>query len=130
MKTMKMVGWLLALFLIFLLGVFAEEYIRSLARKPIRVSIEESVHAKVSAHVQPDFMWIGKAWWIKIESEVPVAINLDGKWSAIIPPGTNTIFSNHDVNNTTKFGTNIWYKTPAEIIVKRPEPQPSSPGYK
>ena len=38
---------------------------------------------------------------------------------AAIAPGTNTVYSNHDENNTTKFGTNRWWKTPSTITVKK-----------
>jgi hypothetical protein len=127
MKAIRIAGGgVLAVILLFVLGVFAESYIRSLARKPIPVLFEGTLRAKVAAHVQPDFLWAGEAWWIEVKSDAPVSINLDGKWDAVIPAGTNTICSNHDVNNTTKFSSNRWWKTPSRITVTEPRPQPGT----
>ncbi len=124
MKAIKISGGLLAAILVFVLGIFAESYIRSLARKPIPILLEGALGANVVAHVQPDFLWAGEAWWIEVKCETPVLIDLDGEWKALIPPGSNKIYSNHDVNNTTRFSSNRWWKTPSRVTVTESRPQP------
>lgn len=120
MKGIKIAAAVLGAIVVFIVGVLVESYIRNLAREPIPVVISDNLAAEVEAHVQPDFLWAGKAWWIKITTRAPVQIDIDGEWKAIIPAGTNTIYSNHDVNNTTEFNTNRWCKTPSRITVRSP----------
>jgi hypothetical protein len=120
MKGIKIAAVVLGATAVFIAGVLTENYIRSLAREPIPVVISDNLTVKVEAHVQPDFLWAGKAWWIKITTRVPVRLDIDGEWEATIPPGTNTVYSNHDVNNTTEFNTNRWWKTPSRITVSIP----------
>ena len=129
MKAFKIAGGVLAVILVFVLGTFVESYVRSLARKPIPVLLEGALHAKVSAYVQPDFLWAGEAWWIEVKSDAPVSIDLDGKWNAVVPPGTNTIYANHDVNNTTRFSSDRWWMTPSRITVTASRTQPIPSGH-
>jgi len=124
MKGMKIVAILIGGLLLLAGGVLVESRVRSSARKSIPVVVEGDVRAEVRAYVQPDFLWSGEAWWIEFNSQAPLLLDLDGEWIAIIPPGTNTLYSNHDVNNTTEFNTNRWWKTPSRITV-REQPQPS-----
>ena len=128
MKVLKILGLVLGAMALFVLGIFTECFIRSFARKPIPVVREGDVRAEVAAYVQPDFLWAGEAWCIEVSSDTAVVVDLDGKWSAVIPPGTNTIHSNHDVNNTAKLGSNLWWKTPSRITVKEVQPQPVGRG--
>ncbi len=118
MKGVKITAIVLGVVLAFLVGLFVESHIRSLRRKPIPVVVEATVPARVKAYVQPDFLWAGEAWWIEVTADVPLVIDLDGKWNALLPSGTNTIYSNHDANNTTDFNSNRWWKTPSRITVK------------
>ena len=115
---MKTLALILGIFLLFGLIAWTEEYIRSLSREPISVVIADGLSAEVEAYVQPDFLWAGEAWWIEVRAEVPVLLGINDEWQAVIPPGTNTIFSNHDENNTAKFGTSAWWKVPTKILAE------------
>jgi len=74
----------------------------------------------VAAHVRSDFFWIGKAWFVSINSEEPVSVDFDGRWKASVPTGKHTIYDNHDVNNTTEYSTTRWSEAPAAITVRKP----------
>ena len=119
MKRIKIASGIFGALCLFVLGVFTESYIRSLARKTIPVVVTEDLSGTFEAYVEPDFLWCGEAWWITVRSKSPVQLDIDGKWKAIIPPGTNTVYSNHDINNTTEFGTNRWWKTPWTVTVRK-----------
>lgn len=113
-------------FALFVAGVLVESGLRRFSREPIPVVVADGLPAKVAAYVQPDFLWAGEAWWINIETEVPVQLVIDEAWEAKIPSGRHTVHSNHDMNNTTKFSANRWWKTPARIAVKEMSQQPSA----
>ena len=51
------------LILAFVLCVIGESGIRSLAARPIPVSIANDLKADVNANVRPDLLWSGKAWF-------------------------------------------------------------------
>ena len=114
----RIVGMLLVMMALFMAFVVIENYVRVRQRKAIPVSFEGHEKAKVTAYVWPDFLWIGNAWYVDIECDHPVSIDFDGEWKASLPRGTTTIYSNHDSNNTAKFGAASWYATPKVIVVK------------
>ena len=118
MKAIKAAAVIMGVLALFVVGAIVESHVRSLARAPIAVVAMDDVPAKVAAYAQPDFLWIGEAWWITIRSDVPVHLEVDGEWDAFVSSGTNTIFYSHDSNNTASFGTNRWWKAPSKITVK------------
>jgi hypothetical protein len=73
-------------------------------------------HARVTGKWQPDFLWVGKAWWIDIESEVPLRLRLD-EWQGEIPKGTHKIYSNHDGTNTGAFGDTAFSGFPKKVQI-------------
>ncbi|MDB5341226.1 MAG: hypothetical protein JWN70_6845 [Planctomycetaceae bacterium] len=119
-RSLQIAGWLLAVTLLFVLAVFLEIYPRSLAARSIPVEFKTPVRAKVSAGFMPDFLWSGEAWWVEVESNEPVLIDFDGKWSATIPPGDHRVYGNHDNNNTRDFNPVTWHMTPALVTVSKP----------
>ncbi|MCD4652695.1 hypothetical protein K8T06_02035 [bacterium] len=118
MKGIRITASILGVIIVFVAGAFVESYMRTLARKPIPVTIESTVTAQIEAYVQPDFLWIGESWWIKITADIPILLDVDGEWNALLPAGTNTLYSNHDVNNTTEFSSKRWRRTPSTITLK------------
>ncbi len=120
-----MIRWLRGMaialgFLVALLAIGAvEASLRARGRAAIPVVIKDAPQATVSAFVQPDFLWIGEAWWLRVESDSPLSVDVDGQWQALVPAGTNSIYANHDVNNTTRFSSNRWHRTPRHITVRR-----------
>lgn len=117
-RPFRLAFTLLGTFLLFVVGVIAETSLRSLQRTNVPVIVEDNVKARVSAHAQPDFLWMGTEWRLKIECDVPVSIDLDEEWTAQLPAGTTVIYSNHDSENTRMFGSTAYYKTPETIKVR------------
>ena len=101
-----------------MIGVFLECYLRSLAREPIPVTIAPDARANAKAFVEPDFLWAGKAWWIDVEADVPIVLDIDGTWSAVVPPGSHSIYANHDHNNVREFSADSSWTTPKQILVR------------
>jgi hypothetical protein len=106
--------------LLFGFVVVFDAYLRSRQETSIPVIFDGDFNGTVTARARPDFLWQGKAWYVKVESDNPVAIEFDGGWTAIVPPGENVIYHTHDSNNTEKFGPNRRYELPTTITVRKP----------
>ena len=114
-KVLTMLG---ALAVIFVTAVIGEEHIRMRSKVAIPITTEGSGISKVQAFQRPDLLWVGKAWWITVESLNATEVVLDGSWKAHLPPGTNTIFWNHDSTSTTKYGPSCRVRVPTSVVVK------------
>jgi hypothetical protein len=101
--------------LILALGL-AEEGIRSTQREDMPVHGLPLPDVQITAMQQPDFLWAGKAWWINVETRVPLVIHLDD-WKGEVPPGRHRIFSNHDYTNTGNYGNAPFWGKPREASV-------------
>lgn len=95
---------------------------REASREPIPISLDGGPAMKVAAYVKPDFLGAGEAWWIEIDSEVPLKVGIDGEWEGAVPTGRHRIESNHDVNNTGEYGERVWHEVPTAISLERLSP--------
>lgn len=102
--------------LAFVAACLGESALRGTQRTAIPVTVPRGLQARISAFVRPDFLWVGDDWWINIESDTPLNLSIDGEWQAVIPSGSHTLSSNHDVNNTSDYGP-AWFATPQSISV-------------
>lgn len=109
MKLAVCIGFLFAVAL-------ADEGIRSIQRETMPVNGLPLPNIKVTAMRKPDFLWAGTAWWIDIETDTPLIIQLDD-WQGKVPAGRHKIFSNHDSTNTGEFGKARFWREPKEIKV-------------
>lgn len=100
----------------FLAIAFAEELIRSTQRESMHVNGLPLPNVQITAMWQPDFLWAGKAWWIDIETNVPLVIQLD-TWRGEVPSGKHKVFGNHDYTNTGDYGKTQFWGKPKEVKV-------------
>lgn len=124
-KPLKVVGRVLCWGFLFVALTLGEEYLRSLQARPIPVELATGLPASVSASQRPDFLWAGVAWHIEVNSTVPVELEVDGRTRIHLPAGETTIYSNHDVSNTSDYGLGLMPHPPNGISVK-PPPNPAT----
>jgi len=125
-KAIKITGAVLGVVLVFVIACLVEEYLRARQRTSIPVRLQGDVQAEVTAYVQPDFLWAGEAWWIRVAANKPVVVDLDARWHGNVPAGTDVIFANNDANNTENFSPASYWKTPTQITVSSKLPQRNS----
>jgi hypothetical protein len=116
--VVKVLGIILFCFLVFFGGVVAELMFRARSRVAIPVTTTGAPAAQVSAYAQPDFLWMGTMWWISIDTDVQVDVVLDGIWTAKVPAGSHRIYSNHDDDNTARYGPVTRSIVPKTITVQ------------
>jgi len=119
-KIYKTILTVAVLLITFVLIVFIEAEIRYRATRKIPVDCSSVKGVKVTASVQPDFLWAGNAWHIDIETDKTVELDIDNKWQAKIPAGQHKIFYSSDATNTNKFSSKPWFKTPSKITIRNP----------
>jgi hypothetical protein len=124
-RPLKVIGYVLFCGFLFVALTIGEEYLRSLQAKPIPVELAPGLPVSVSASQRPDFHWAGVAWHIEVESTVPVELEVDGRTRIHLSVGKTTIYSNHDVSNTSDYGLGLMPHPPTRISVK-PSPSPAT----
>lgn len=77
--------------------------------------------AEVSGAHSPDFLWVGRAWWIEIDTTKPLLLTLDD-WCGRIPVGVHKVFSNHDHTNTGQYGDKDFWGFPKSVSVREAPP--------
>lgn len=108
--------WALWAFL-FVLACLAECGIRAIFREEIPVVRSSESDVVLSAYHQPDFLWMGTAWWISYETDLPFSIDLGDGNSVVLPAGKHSIFSNHDFSNTRDYGIKFKGDYPDTIAI-------------
>jgi hypothetical protein len=80
-------------------------------------------NVSVTGTWKPDFLWMGKAWGIKIQSDEVLELKLDGR-AYVIPKGSHTIYSNHDHTNTGEFGNEAFWGYPKNVEIRALDRKP------
>ena len=116
--------WLTARVLVLWFGGLAlfgigEAWIRSLARKPIVFVFQDNLKVAAEGYVVPDFLWLGKAWWVDVSSDTPITLDFDRRWTANTPVGKHQIRHSHDGNNTTDYSKARWWEAPTIVTVSK-----------
>ncbi|MGL4229872.1 MAG: hypothetical protein ACRDAM_01045 [Casimicrobium sp.] len=74
-------------------------------------------NASVTGAWNPDFLWLGRAWSIKVQSDEALELKLDGR-TYVIPKGSHTVYSNHDHTNTGEFGAQAFWGYPNNVEIR------------
>ena len=90
----------------FVLLVFGEGAIRSTQIHPLPIDDPSIPGTTIHGSWKPDFLWAGKAWGIKINTQAPFVLKLNHNWIGSIPVGKHTIYGNHDPKKEN--GMAIW----------------------
>lgn len=120
--------WLKFLLLIplFISFIILEEYLRARATAPIPVNDAAVPGTIITAASKPDFLWAGRAWWIHIDSPIPIELEIDSA-RVKITEGKHRIFWNHDVENLSDYGILCRGDYPTEITARPIVPVVATP---
>jgi hypothetical protein len=121
--TIRIVAGVAVALAIFVFAVFVESSIRSHYSGPMSIDGLPVSNASVTGTWTPDFLWVGRAWRLVIQSDDDLELSLDGK-VYIIPKGSHEIYSNHDHTNTGQFGSHEFWGYPENIEVRPLESKP------
>lgn len=105
----------------FVAAIIADEFVRNRSGGSMKIDGLPIGNANVTGAWKPDFLWMGKAWQIEVQSGVALELKLDGR-SYEIPSGLHTIYSNHDHTNTGQFGTVPFWGYPERAEIRLLEP--------
>lgn len=103
--------------IVVIMAIMAEAWLRQRHSEPLALEGLPIAGAVVSGFHMPDFLWSGRAWWIEIETQEDLILELDD-WSGEIPAGTHTIFSNHDATNTGEYGSRDFWGFPNSLRIQ------------
>jgi hypothetical protein len=124
---LKLITTILAVGAIPVTVIFIESAVRSHQGGNLPIDGLPIEKATVTGKWQPDFLWAGKAWWIEVESAVPLHVCIDG-WQGKIPTGIHSLYSNHDHTNTGEFGDTEFWGFPKSIrisVIRSDAPRPN-----
>jgi len=102
---------------LFFVAVIAEISIRSRYGGAMTVHGLPINNVSVTGSWIPDFLWSGKAWHLKIQTDDDLELSLDDK-IYIIPKGAHVVYSNHDHTNTGQFGEQDFWGYPEKVEVR------------
>jgi hypothetical protein len=108
---------------VFVFAVIGESSIRSRYGGSMSIDGLPVNDACVNGTWIPDFLWVGKAWKLEIQSNEDLELNLDGKVYTI-PKGSHEIYSNHDHTNTGKFGKQEFWGYPDIVEIRSLDRKP------
>jgi hypothetical protein len=99
----------------FVVIVLGEAAIRSTQRHPLSIKGPSIPGTTIHGSWGPDFLWMGKAWWIEVDTQTPLVLKLNHRWIGKIPIGKHNIYENHDNTNTEMFGPAAFNSFPDNI---------------
>ena len=116
-RFLKAVAVAILIFITAISAMLIEHRIRAGQRSSLEISGLPIEGATVKGNHIPDFGWVGRAWWIDIDTEKPLLLRIDD-WVGQIPPGSHKIFSNHDATNRADYGEGKILGLPKSILVE------------
>ncbi len=116
-STAKILAGVAGAVALFVFAVFVESSVRSWYGGPLSVDGLPVNNARVTGTWTPDFLWVGKAWTIEVQSDEDLELSLDGR-VYVIPQGSHELYSNHDNTNTGLFGSQDFWGYPEKIEVR------------
>ncbi len=116
-RIVKYGVWLLASIAVFGLAAWLEAYLRQMQEVGMHISGTPIADVDISGTHKPDFLWLGRAWRIEMNTQQPLILTLD-HWQGEIPPGKHTIYANHDSTNTGQYNEKSFGGFPASVAVR------------
>ncbi len=113
-KTLRSL-FLIVVFLASAVGVDA--MLRNYFGGPMKIDDLPISNVSVNGTWKPDFLWMGKAWRIEIQSDEALELKLDDR-TYVIPKGSHAVYSNHDHTNTGEFGAEAFWGYPSRVEIR------------
>jgi hypothetical protein len=113
----KIIWKLLLIVVVCALAVVIEATVRNRFGGSMKINGAPISNVSVTGVWNPDFLWVGKAWSIKVQSDEALELRLDGR-RYVIPKGSHTVYSNHDHTNTGEFGNEAFWGYPESVEIR------------
>ena len=94
-------------------ALFTRSYARFPACGPSRISM---LTGGVS---MPDFLFLGTAWWLDINTDRPVILEINNLYQCSFPAGITRLHYNHDTTNISEYTDDLYNgNLPLNITLK------------
>ena len=102
-KDLKVIITISISILLFIVAVVSESAIRVLQQQNLTFEIENSENLVVTGVSMPDFLFSGTAWWLDINTDRPVILEINNLYQCSFPAGITRLHYNHDTTNISEY---------------------------
>ena len=105
--------------LLFIVAVVSESAIRVLQQQNLTFEIDNSENLVVTGVSMPDFLFSGNAWWLDINTDRPVILEINNLYQCSFPAGITRLHYNHDTTNISEYTDDLYNgNLPLNITLK------------
>ena len=102
-KDLKVIITISISILLFIVAVVSESAIRVLQQQNLTFEIDNSENLVVTGVSMPDFLFSGTAWWLDINTDRPVILEINNLYQCSFPAGITRLHYNHDTTNISEY---------------------------
>ena len=118
-KDLKVIITISISILLFIVAVVSESAIRVQQQQNLTFEIENSENLVVTGVSMPDFLFSGTAWWLDINTDRPVILEINNLYQCSFPAGTTRLHYNHDTTNISEYTDDLYNgNLPLNITLK------------
>ena len=118
-KDLKVIITISISILLFIVAVVSESAIRVLQQQNLTFEIENSENLVVTGVSMPDFLFSGNAWWLDINTDRPVILEINNLYQCSFPAGITRHHYNHDTTNISEYTDDLYNgNLPLNITLK------------
>jgi len=118
-KDLKVIITISISILLFIVAVVSESAIRVLQQQNLTFEIENSENLLVTGVSMPDFLFSGTAWWLDINTDRPVILEINNLYQCSFPAGITRLHYNHDTTNISEYTDDLYNgNLPLNITLK------------
>ena len=118
-KDLKVIITISISILLFIVAVVSESAIRLQQQQNLTFEIENSENLVVTGVSMPDFLFSGNAWWLDINTDRPVILEINNLYQCSFPAGTTRLHYNHDTTNISEYTDGLYNGSlPSNITLK------------
>ena len=118
-KDLKVIITISISILLFIVAVVSESAIRVLQQQNLTFEIDNSENLVVTGVSMPDFLFSGTAWWLDINTDRPVILEINNLYQCSFPAGITRLHYNHDTTNISEYTDDLYNgKLPLNITLK------------
>jgi hypothetical protein len=118
-KDLKVIITISISILLFIVAVVSESAIRVLQQQNLTFEIDNSENLVVTGVSMPDFLFSGTAWWLDINTDRPVILEINNLYQCSFPAGITRLHYNHDTTNVSEYTDDLYNgNLPLNITLK------------
>ena len=118
-KDLKVIITISISILLFIVAVVSESAIRVQQQQNLTFEIDNSENLVVTGVSMPDFLFSGTAWWLDINTDRPVILEINNLYQCSFPAGTTRLHYNHDTTNISEYTDDLYNgNLPLNITLK------------